>query len=345
MKSVKQQYIDLQEGKMSQTQFMRNIRLTLPQYVTNVTSFDDSVRILKNKGILSEADTKSSEGEGKWKTVTGKDLYSHFKEIDNLNGQEVLVGVDYEMEKNPELTKLEAQKIVIKNLKKNQFYYTAQDVSGVEGYEMEYMGSKEDVKARQMQYLEKNMSNVVDKKMGMKPVKGFENAKASSNKASKETNKSGEIDIMSLVAKTVRGLVKMDATGEKAKKIVMKEGEEMDTMALVQRFINSNPTLRQHTTDIELENSGKGVILKYGFYDTLPDELYSKLELQFDVNGMDDNTDEEGEKVYYTLTPKKSPYNSQYSGVGLQSPLEEEIRKQVKEMFDGRDNLTDIENF
>jgi hypothetical protein len=47
MKSVKQQYIDLKEGKMTQAQFMRNIRMSLPQYVTNVTSFDDTVRILK----------------------------------------------------------------------------------------------------------------------------------------------------------------------------------------------------------------------------------------------------------------------------------------------------------
>ncbi|NBV28604.1 hypothetical protein EBS02_06265, partial [bacterium] len=44
-----------------------------PQYVTNLSSFEDSVQILKNKGILTEADTNSSEG--KWKTVTGKDLY------------------------------------------------------------------------------------------------------------------------------------------------------------------------------------------------------------------------------------------------------------------------------
>ena len=54
MKSTKQQYIDLVEGKMSQANFMRNIRMTFPQYVTNVTSFDDSVKILKNKGILNE---------------------------------------------------------------------------------------------------------------------------------------------------------------------------------------------------------------------------------------------------------------------------------------------------
>ena len=55
MKSIKQQYIDLMEGRMSQHNFMRSLRMTMPQYVTNVTSFKDSVRILKNKGILNEA--------------------------------------------------------------------------------------------------------------------------------------------------------------------------------------------------------------------------------------------------------------------------------------------------
>jgi hypothetical protein len=337
MKSVKQQYIDLQEGKMSQTQFMRNIRLTLPQYVTNVTSFDDSVRILKNKGILSEADIKSSEGEGKWKTVTGKDLYSHFKEIDNLNGQEVLTGIDYEMQKNCDLSKLEAQKIVIKNLKKNQFYYTSQNMSGVEGYEMEYMSKSSKPEDWQMKSLGKD--NLVDKAMGMKPVKGFENAKASSNKASKETNKSGEIDIMSLVAKTVRGLVKMDATGEKAKKIVMKEshfddmGEQNAAAKHAMMFIVSNPALRQMSDNITLQNDGENAILTYGQGEVLPEEAFNKLELQFNVEELNNS---------YVLTPK---YKVQHSGVGLQSPLEEEIRKQVKEMFDGRDNLTDIENF
>ena len=56
MKSIKQQYIDLQEGKMSQSNFMRNVRMTLPQFITNVTSYNDTVRILKNKGIITEAD-------------------------------------------------------------------------------------------------------------------------------------------------------------------------------------------------------------------------------------------------------------------------------------------------
>lgn len=55
MKSIKQQYIDLKEGKMSQHNFMRSVRMSLPQYITNVTSFNDTVKILKNKGILNEA--------------------------------------------------------------------------------------------------------------------------------------------------------------------------------------------------------------------------------------------------------------------------------------------------
>lgn len=55
MKSIKQQYINLTEGKMSQAQFMRNVRMALPQFITNITSFSDTVKILKNKGILTES--------------------------------------------------------------------------------------------------------------------------------------------------------------------------------------------------------------------------------------------------------------------------------------------------
>jgi hypothetical protein len=54
MKSIANQYRDLKEGKMTQANFMRNLRMSMPQFVTNVTSFNDAVRILKNKSILSE---------------------------------------------------------------------------------------------------------------------------------------------------------------------------------------------------------------------------------------------------------------------------------------------------
>ena len=61
MKSIANQYRDLQEGRMSQFNFMRNLRMSMPQ-VTNTTSFGDAVKILKNKGIIAE----SYKGNDEW---------------------------------------------------------------------------------------------------------------------------------------------------------------------------------------------------------------------------------------------------------------------------------------
>ena len=54
MKNIQKQYTDLLEGKMSKQNFMRNVRMEFPQYVSNVSSYEDSVKILKGKRILSE---------------------------------------------------------------------------------------------------------------------------------------------------------------------------------------------------------------------------------------------------------------------------------------------------
>lgn len=54
MKSISVQYQELKEGKMTQHQFLRNARMMFPNFVTNHNSFDDSVKILKTKGLLNE---------------------------------------------------------------------------------------------------------------------------------------------------------------------------------------------------------------------------------------------------------------------------------------------------
>jgi hypothetical protein len=54
MKNIQAQYQDLLEGKMSKSNFMRNVRMQFPHYVSPVTSYDDSIKILKGKRILSE---------------------------------------------------------------------------------------------------------------------------------------------------------------------------------------------------------------------------------------------------------------------------------------------------
>jgi len=349
---------------MSQSNFMRNVRMTLPQFITNVTSYNDTVRILKNKGIITEASDKEiqikynemfgknpqttfadvakalgisedkvnaalgiskinmfeedkneededdddisipsflktynsnayvdalkaagdiededyegdmeddekdydadysepnepfgmaeaedeaeddemaailkqledeedakhtapniralSEAKTKWENTSGKAMYDQFREIDNMNSYEVMIGINFEMEKNHELNKKEATKIVIRNLKKNPNYYTATYASGVEGYVIPSMSANPE--AWQMKYLTKD--NLVDKEMGMKPVKNVAKAKASANKAKKETNKAKDIDVLSLVAQTLRGVDKMQSQGEKMKTIKLRE--------------------------------------------------------------------------------------------------------------------------
>jgi hypothetical protein len=287
--------------------------MTLPQFITNVTSYNDTVRILKNKGIITEADKYApsnyqedddndipawmrmynsdayvdamkaagdiedddyegdmeddekdydadysepsepfgmaeaeddevaailkqledeedakhtapniralSEAKTKWENTSGKAMYDQFREIDNMNSYEVMIGINFEMEKNHELNKKEATKIVIRNLKKNPNYYTATYASGVEGYVIPSMSANPE--AWQMKYLTKD--NLVDKEMGMKPVKNIAKAKALSNKAKKETNKAKDIDVLSLVAQTLRGVPKMQAQGEKMKTIKLRE--------------------------------------------------------------------------------------------------------------------------
>jgi hypothetical protein len=54
MKNISTQYQDLLEGKMTKHQFLRNARMMFPSFVTNHNSFDDSVSILKTKGMLVE---------------------------------------------------------------------------------------------------------------------------------------------------------------------------------------------------------------------------------------------------------------------------------------------------
>lgn len=56
MKNISAQYQDLLEGKMTQAQFLRNARMMFPSFVTNHNSFNDSVKILKTKGMLVEGD-------------------------------------------------------------------------------------------------------------------------------------------------------------------------------------------------------------------------------------------------------------------------------------------------
>ena len=120
MKSIANQYRDLKEGKMSQSNFMRNLRMQFPQYVTNVTSFNDAVRILKSKAILTEGqysdevvednmDPKPEEGED--------EILAMIKSIeDEMEGEEA-VKAQYDLEEDHSKTILKIGDIVKVNSK------------------------------------------------------------------------------------------------------------------------------------------------------------------------------------------------------------------------------------
>jgi hypothetical protein len=167
MKSIANQYKDLKEGKMSQANFMRNLRMSMPQ-VTNTMSFGDAVKVLKNKGIITEsfditekenneypilevAIEKPNEdaefdamlkqledemaGEEAVKGQYDEEL-NEAKETTNPNKvhpQEYTIGIRYEL-KGAKGDIVKAERAVLKNLAKEPFYYTALKLSGKDIY-------------------------------------------------------------------------------------------------------------------------------------------------------------------------------------------------------------------
>ena len=432
MKPIKNQYIDLKKGKMTESQFMRNVRMSLPQYISNVTLFKQAEKILINKGIISEIkspivealnpadevelenivakyvkdaddiskemDAYSQKGfkgfsdvvqsnlnrdedfqswvqrtsdeeqfkketgempgfEGtldaldkisikeadednfmdsvldilvKSNTLTqddinklnngnyselinalyaefdkykdyketglsistsdinnsakniakklgklneslegyynqdGKEQYSKFDELDNMNAQEIMAGYVMEKIDNPNIDQKEAIKLIIKNLKKDQFYYTNYKLTGIRGVEpTEFTSTKRKAGFDKEEEVSKKADNVVDTKNATKVIKeGLDNR-----------------DIASQI------------------------WDELQNMG------------SYNDTDIDLKIKERGL--------TGPDAEAVRMII-FDKDREDMNEE-------YKLLPDPSKVK-----------LKELVRKMMKEMFDGRDNVTDV---
>lgn len=104
MKPIKEQYKLLKENKMSQAQFMRNIRLTLPHLVTNITGYKDAIRILHNKGIISET----------------------YEDMKNHHPYELRLGTEEELESKPDQDIDKVLDKISKKLDKDPNFYTNQ---------------------------------------------------------------------------------------------------------------------------------------------------------------------------------------------------------------------------
>ena len=147
MKSIANQYHDLKEGKMSQFNFMRNLRMSMPQFVTNTTSFKDAVRILKNKSILTEIsynpglepsgreDQSGMERSDDFQSAIERDLEHYEKYNPDYKGIESFFqNLDSEMYMDAE-TPDEAVDIILNlfNNKMNEIYDGPSEPMGDEG--------------------------------------------------------------------------------------------------------------------------------------------------------------------------------------------------------------------
>jgi len=146
-------YTQVVTGDITEQKFLYEVRrdINLP-FITQHNNFKDTVQILKNKGMISEKQTKESTGK--------QDVEIIAKTIDMVNPYEYSKGMDFELGLvydavgNADLTEDEvfkAQKKVLKNLTNNPSYYTQKMSMEMEG-ESEYAI---EVTAKSMADLEK----------------------------------------------------------------------------------------------------------------------------------------------------------------------------------------------
>jgi hypothetical protein len=235
------------------------------------------------------------------------------------------MGIKVELEHTDSLDK--AKKIALDHLAEIPFYYTALKLAGVD--------SPSAPKAKVPVAFKKEVAaetELVDKINAMKPVKGVEKIKASSNKARKEVNSVVKgVEELTHNAKTVRGLQKFAATGGKMKAV--REGQLNEAGG----EYTFNGTL---TADEIKELDG---LLGKGKYD-------------FNVEEVDDHYETTISHSFYNelnlkdaidqVTGRKIAKSSFRPGVDLgksfdkfKSTLESLVREVMNETFDGRDDM------
>jgi hypothetical protein len=208
MKNIQAQYRDLLEGKMSKANFMRNVRMEFPQHVTNVSSYEDSIKILKGKRILSEA----PEG------VYGHNPNAETPKkpgIDQLNYYQVYHGIQYELAKMPEITDenyIKARQKVVDTILKDPDAYRELQLANFKAVKV----MDEDLKMKEVK-----PDNLVDKPNGMKVLQ--KNAKANTEntlekKEKKKAKNPKGIKVQTQAPKKVAGVKAFPTPGKETVK-------------------------------------------------------------------------------------------------------------------------------
>ena len=125
MRTLTEKYNAVLDGKLSKKQFVRDARLALPNHITQYNGFDDTVAILKNKGMVFEGLEKYKEEK-----ISDHEYTANSQDMFPIEAVER--GVDYELEKKgfntvrrdfAEKDYEKAKEKVIANLEKNPQFY------------------------------------------------------------------------------------------------------------------------------------------------------------------------------------------------------------------------------
>jgi len=176
-------------------------------------------------------------------------------------------------------------------------------------------------------------------------LSGIESPSAPKAKApvEKKTKKSNKIELVDLV----NGMKKVKIEKKKLKEAKLNiDGEPNAVVKQAMAYVDSNPMLKIISDDIEFQQSSNPneAILRYGYWEELPDEAIAKLELQFNVEEDLDYDTNTGNMFMYLLTPKA---NTDSSGLGasfdkFKSQLEEMIREAITEIQSDEQEIDNI---
>ena len=125
MRTLTEKYNAVLQGEYSKKQFVRDARLAHPNIITQYNGYEDTVAILKNKGMVFE-------GLEKYKEEKMPEYDNGVVPADKFSIEDIERGVDYELEKKgfntvhrdfTEEDYLKAKDKAVKNLEKNRNFY------------------------------------------------------------------------------------------------------------------------------------------------------------------------------------------------------------------------------
>jgi len=159
MKTLQEQYNLIKKGKGHKDVFFKEAKSRYPHLISNVLTYDQATTILKQRSIIQEhmlgGVAKNLGKKPDWFSIFDENMniiaeedlnknsynYEDKKNIDNMNGEEFKLGINFEMSKVAELLTSEnmgeyldkARKTVAKNLAANPLHYVENAAFGQEG--------------------------------------------------------------------------------------------------------------------------------------------------------------------------------------------------------------------